>query len=72
VTNTKKGAGVLGSVKFSAALTPNPCTKKSCAYQSVTNGATITFTETPKSGHHFVKWLVNGIAKAARRRSRLS
>jgi Divergent InlB B-repeat domain len=33
------------------------------AYSSVAHGAAIKFTETPKSGHHFVKWLVNGVAK---------
>jgi hypothetical protein len=63
VSNTKTSAGVLGSVQTSPALTPNPCTKKSCAYVSIVHGATITFTETPKSGHHFVRWLVNGVAK---------
>jgi hypothetical protein len=51
---------VLGSVKFTGALTPNPCVLASCLYTSVANGSSAKFTATAKKGHSFSHWVING------------
>lgn len=62
---TKAGANVLGIVKLSAIVTPKPCAAKSCVYKSIAHGASIKFTAKANSGHHFVKWVVDGVNKGS-------
>ena len=63
VRNTKKNGGVLGSVKLTTGLSPNPCKLQSCLYTGLPHGSSVKFTEKPKSGHTFVRWVVNGVNK---------
>lgn len=66
ITNSGNRTGAFGSVKFTAALTPNPCGAKTCLYRGLTHGSSVKFTETPKRGRSFQYWLVNGHKRSAK------